>query len=600
MGKAMRITIACIHYPVASGRYVADAFIRLGHEVKTIGQSTGGTIWGQLVHRKYVWVSASSIAQADPFWPDLVIVMDSDPAIWNEVAAVGFHCPIVVYGVDNHVRTYENDLFQHKFLAHYHGAAYPVDSQRKDMTWLPCAADTHTFTPSQIPWDERDFDIAFVGVFYPRRAALIERLRAEGFKVFAATGLVYAEYQQAYANSRISLCVSAAGDVAQRIFETAAIGCTVLTDLLHDLVDYETNRKLGLSGFAVYQDDDNCIQMARDLLTSDRALAAHGAGQLQTIVRAKHSWEARCQVVVDWFTKEYGGNVVDLVVPADAVTVASVVDVKNVKVLGMEAGEVLASDEAVEFNGFTVRRFDGEIVKLVSGGDPVVMEIIKKPFLNLGCGKTHFPSAKPDGHELVADALYSYPLWVNVDKVDGVGADKTFDLFTYPWPLEDNSFDGALLSHIVEHIPHEIKTSDIDPLTRLVHPAITQRVKQLAALQDGWYAFFSELYRVLTPGAIVHIVSPYGFSDGGITDPSHTRYLTMNTFTHSMTPEIGDGSTFKYNNGGINFQMDGEPVYRLTPYAKTLNERTGFDYAMLMGLYNNICYDMYLKLRCVK
>jgi hypothetical protein len=224
-----------------------------------------------------------------------------------------------------------------------------------------------------------------------------------------------------------------------------------------------------------------------------------------------------------------------------------------------------------------------------------------KAYLNLGCGRTHLPSEKPVGHEAVDDAVYAYPLWVNVDKVEGVGADKVFDLFTYPWPLEDNSFDGALLAHILEHVPHEIRLSDERWLYPMDHGmGYTRRAKELLSLQDGWYAFWSELYRVLTPGALVHVVSPYGFSDGGITDPSHTRYLTMNTFTHSMTPDIGDGSTFRYNNGGINFQIDGEPQYRITPYGKLLHERTGFDYDVLIGTHLIVCYDFMLKLKAVK
>ena len=31
----MNILITCIHYPIASGRYMARAFRRLGHDVRT-------------------------------------------------------------------------------------------------------------------------------------------------------------------------------------------------------------------------------------------------------------------------------------------------------------------------------------------------------------------------------------------------------------------------------------------------------------------------------------------------------------------------------------------------------------------------------------
>lgn len=563
----MRIMIACIHYPVASGRYVADAFRRLGHEVRSIGNSTGNTIWGMEVDTKHIWSPDSAIVSADAKWPDLVIVMDSDQWIWNEVAAVRFHCPVVVYGVDNHVRSYDISLFQHKFLAHYHSKVHPVSLPNE--TWLPCAGDSAIFTPSKIEWSKREYDVALVGVQYPRRVAIAERLRAEGLKVFTATGLLYEEYAAAYQNSRIALCVSINGDLAQRVFEGAMMGCTVLTDLLLDLTDEETNRKLGLSGFFVYQNDAEAVGIAKDLVTVESAMAQFGALTLQKIVRERHTWEARCQVVVDWFEKEYGS-------------------VQMVEEVNQHVDiEKIAEELKIATKGFMPEFHLVDHSKAEDGWTEILLNA--KPYLNLGCGKTHFPSAKPPGHESVPDSVYSYPLFLNIDKVDGVGADLTFDLFSYPWPLPDASFDGAIVAHVMEHIPHEIKLRDN-----------SERAMFLSTLQDGWYSFLSELFRVLTPNAIVHIVSPYGFSDGGITDPSHHRYLTMNTFTHSMTPEIGDGSTFKYNNGGINFQIEGVPQYRMTPYGELLHQRTGFDYDLLMGIYNNICYDMYVALKAVK
>ncbi len=573
----MKILILAVHYEVTGARYIADAFTRLGHDVKHIGVLVRiKEAWGIPVDDKYIWKPDN--VDLYEWTPDLVIIADTQTRYENTFPDV----PVIKWTQDNHVRNVREDGIDHYFLAHAHGPAQPVTEA--DETWLPCAADTTVFTPSVIPWAEREYDVCMVGVMYPRRTKLVQMMKEAGLKVFAATGLVYEEYAKAYQNARISLCVSAAGDVAQRVFETAAMGCTVLTDLLLDLTDDETNRKLGLQGFFVYQNDEEAVSIAKDLVTNESAMAQFGALTLQKIVRERHTWEQRCQVVVDWYEQEYG-------------------NVKMVEAVNQRVD----SGEPIDYEL-------GSGIKLASNWKvaPLKQAIDAKPYLNLGCGKTHFPSAPPPGHEVVDDDIYNYPLWLNVDKVEGVGADKVFDLFTYPWPLEDNSFDGAGLFHILEHVPHEIKRSFKYPVPKPPDGivAITngneresweqKRWREIEHLQDGWYAFFSELYRVLTPGALVHIVSPYGFSDGGITDPSHCRYLTMNSFTHSMTPDISDGSTFKYNNGGINFVIEGNPQYRMTPYAETLKQRTGFDYDFLMGTYLNTCYDFYLKLKVVK
>jgi hypothetical protein len=598
----MKIAIACHHYPVASGRYVADAFRRLGHEVKTIGNAMGTNIWGMTVDAKYEWKPDSPIHKIDVDWPDLVVVMDSDPRVWGEVSWDVFYCPVVVYGVDNHVRTYENELFNHYFLAHYHGAVYPVDPARKDHTWLPCAADP-MFTRSPIPWHEREYDVCMVGVPYPERQMIIALMQHSGLKVFAETGLLYEEYRNAYWNSRISLCKSVAGDVAQRIFETGRMGCAILTDPLKDLEDPVCNAALKLHGYAVYTSPQLAVAIAREMLagdmayeltrmSKDRVPPTDDARQIQSVGTASaagmaeacypHTWDARAQAIVDWYEREHGG--------------AKPMEVKPDVILyppmaGMSDAEKAKIKESVH--------------ALINGTDPTP----RKPFLNLGCGTTHFPSEPPPGHEFIDPSIYAYPEWVNVDKVEGVGADKVFDLFTYPWPLEDNSFDGAVLGHIAEHIPHEIKLNTVDVLYSFNNKEYTinneltpedkktiERASELAQLQDGWYAFFSELYRVMTPGAIAHIISPYAWSQGAVTDPTHTRLLTQHTFEHGLSPEQYTG-TFKYNIA-CNFAMDGHQL-RFSPWAQPFVHDQDLLANALMTRVNMV-YDFYVRLKVVK
>lgn len=628
----MRIAIVCNHYPVASGRYMMDAFRRLGHEVKTTGTSTQDGIWGIKVDKKYIWTSDSYDLAT---WPELVIVMDSDTAVWDIVKRVKPTCPVILYGVDNHVRDYEDDLFVHKFLGHYHGPAYPVDLTRSDMSWLPCAADSKLFTPSPIAWADRQFDVCMVGVFYPKRVEVINALCDAGLSVFAETGLLYEEYRDAYWNARISLCVSAAGDVAQRIFETGRMGCAVMTDPLRDIADPATNAALKLNGRIEYANPKEAVLVARELLGGiDERFVIGGMmeqqpeivlGQQSAALMAEsckyHTWEERAKVILAWYEREYGEDEDTILNNGDTGKIVHKLIAENIKAAKYEEIEVInhpvvssVGVSEVESVQFSKEQLQETINALEQGkSEPANLQpailytrpksnSAHKPFLNLGCGRTHFPSERPPGHEMVAADFYNTGEWLNVDKVDSVGADKVFDLFAYPWPLEDNSFDGAILGHIVEHIPHEIKQSLASSLiengmdSKDSDEFYFSRYRKLSQLQDGFYAFFSELYRVLTPGAIAHIISPYGWSDGGITDPTHTRLLTVNTFHHGLSPEQYNG-TFKYDID-CNFMVEGHGL-RYTELAKPfMNDPDLLQNAVMTRL--NIVYDMYIQLKVVK
>lgn len=308
--KVYRILIAAIHYPVASGRYIARAFKRLGHDVRTVGPATGNQIWGTTVDERHVWTpDFHSERQILPEWgiPDLVVWADSGLGRGNVDYFGG--APVVVWGVDNHVRDYNlgslvYPKFDHYFLAHHDGPALPVDDSRSDMTWLPCAYDPKYFTPSPIPMAEREYDVAMVGVMYPRRAEIISAMMDAGLKVFAGTGLLYEDYRDVYHNSRISLCVSAAGDVAQRVFETAAMGCVILTD---ECADFGRLGFYQAGAGAVFGDTVHAVDVAQRILAGDIQLSnvpfrfsnTQGLSEQAQRWATPHTWEARAQMVLD-------------------------------------------------------------------------------------------------------------------------------------------------------------------------------------------------------------------------------------------------------------------------------------------------------------
>lgn len=83
-------------------------------------------------------------------------------------------------------------------------------------------------------------------------------------------------------------------------------------------------------------------------------------------------------------------------------------------------------------------------------------------------------------------------------------ADITHDLFSYPWPLEDNSVEEVFISHFVEHIPH---------------------YRPEWGSVDGWFMFWAEVYRVLIPDGKVTAIHPYVKSDRAFWDPTHVRFI---------------------------------------------------------------------------
>lgn len=291
-GEKMKLLTVFIHYPVCSGRYFTDALRRLGHDVRHIGDSTGTYIpWppdGGHLPAKYAYPSDGGYtAHWDDWTPDLIILADSAFAYHHPVYQ---DVPHVVWGVDNHVRDYRQNGIAHYFLAHKNVSIQPLDS---DVTWLPCAYDPAVFTPSPIPFADRQYDVCMLGVLYPQRVEILSALANAGLSVFAGTGEVYTEYAAAYHNARISLCVSARGDVAQRIFETAAMGCAILSDPLPDLIE------LNAPGIVLYNGVEDVVTQAKALLHAPELADTTQAWAIP------QTWDARAQVIFDWYERTY-------------------------------------------------------------------------------------------------------------------------------------------------------------------------------------------------------------------------------------------------------------------------------------------------------
>ena len=103
--------------------------------------------------------------------------------------------------------------------------------------------------------------------------------------------------------------------------------------------------------------------------------------------------------------------------------------------------------------------------------------------LDIGCGKRKLPGS------------------VGIDIMKDSQADIVWDLNSFPWPIEDNSFDKISCSHILEHLQDVVKVME-------------------------------EIHRVAKPGAKVDIEVPHFSDPGAFQDPTHRHYFTYFTFDY--------------------------------------------------------------------
>lgn len=298
----MRILISAIHYPVAAGRYLAEAFRRLGHDVTTVGPAAGGHLpWApDKDFSAYAWTPDVELPMSRIYplddalgkagGADLIIQCDANHALVGKFLSP---CPVVCWAIDNHVAPYDETQFDLFFGAHSWG----YGSDRKDFHWLPCAYDPQAHF--QIPDAPKHFDVACIGVMYPKRVELVQALAQQG-SVLVGQGVLGKEYNEAYNSARIALVQSSCGDVPMRLFENAAQGLTILCDRQRDL------GLLGLregTDYMCYESVEQAIffmQYAKEHPDGAQWMANNAKAKL-----AAHTYEARARLII-YACKEQG------------------------------------------------------------------------------------------------------------------------------------------------------------------------------------------------------------------------------------------------------------------------------------------------------
>jgi len=269
---------------------MTEAFKRIGVDVRHIG---GPSHWPYIDERHYWQPDAYYENGQWPDWtPDLVLYMDTAHKPWVS----GYpNVPHAVYCTCNAVCNMTMPTMQHYFVAAHYGPEWPVTGD--DMTWLPNAYDPTLHTPSAIPYEEREYDVCMVGTIGPHRRALITALEDAGLKVFADVQLYYEDYVAAYHNSRIGLVSNEQQSGMMRCFETAAMGCVVLSN---PVLDY---RLLRPQGFVIFPQDKSLevVKYAEYILSDPERAKGWIADAMQWV--RPHTWDARAQTVVEYIAR---------------------------------------------------------------------------------------------------------------------------------------------------------------------------------------------------------------------------------------------------------------------------------------------------------
>jgi len=100
--------------------------------------------------------------------------------------------------------------------------------------------------------------------------------------------------------------------------------------------------------------------------------------------------------------------------------------------------------------------------------------------------------------------------WVNVDKYENCDPEVIHDLDVFPYPWDDNSVDGILMTHVLEHL-------------------------------DDWWGAFCECARILKLGGKLDIHVPDESSRTALTYRDHKHVFSTLSF-HGIRGQTGWGT----------------------------------------------------------
>ena len=104
---------------------------------------------------------------------------------------------------------------------------------------------------------------------------------------------------------------------------------------------------------------------------------------------------------------------------------------------------------------------------------------------------------------------------VGLDVSADTDADIVHDLDVFPYPIEDNSFDEAIMQDVIEHVSEPMRVA-------------------------------AELHRILRPGGRLQLRTPHFSSALAYGDPTHRHYYSTNAIRYLAEPGFAHYSRARF------------------------------------------------------
>lgn len=295
----IKVAFSYIAYPVAMARYMLEALKRREDvELWVTGPYTG---------RRIPWMGGMFLPESYVKEPDLPLTFSTPPQIiyhqvaklppwtpdvWIEgnagLSTIGRpDCKYVVIGTDPHVINYD---FAREKADLFYSMQRPY--MKPGDRWLPYGFDPIYHKPTIKPLDEREYDIALVGLPYPERKDFMHQLRSRGYNCYLKNGPAYKDAWEIYNNSKLGLNLSSRQDTCARVFELMGMGVPAVLNRVPDLVEMFIENQ----HFRGFDTNIEGVNAAVELLNDLKAAAV--MANYAHLAAKEHTWDARMSQVL--------------------------------------------------------------------------------------------------------------------------------------------------------------------------------------------------------------------------------------------------------------------------------------------------------------